>query len=175
MEALQILEHNVESIMEVIFQEPEGLLLKLNFQDLMVLVLELELRPLNLLMLLKQCTLMVNSHKIAKTNYSTYTPSNPLPIIPTNSDGNKPPLLPTPPYKYIQNALPRPFKFILVEIRAIKMAQGDQKYERGHTCQSREPQLFTVEIPIYESELKTNNEEDQVHKTILYNLLHTST
>ncbi|XP_074378145.1 uncharacterized protein LOC141719664 [Apium graveolens] len=43
-------------------------------------------------------------------------------------------------------------RFIPADIRAEKIAKGlcyfcDQKYERGHKCKFKEPQLFTVEVP----------------------------
>lgn len=80
----------------------------------------------------------------------------------------KPPLLPTPQIKPSQNLTkfhPKPFKHIPADVRAQKIAKGlcyycDQKYEKGHKCQFREPQLFTVEIqPEYVEDVVESDEE----------------
>ncbi|XP_074327433.1 uncharacterized protein LOC141665350 [Apium graveolens] len=70
------------------------------------------------------------------------------------------PLLPTPNVVTkgvtsnlgIQHNSSRNNKYIPADIRAEKIAKGlwyfsDQKYERGHKCKFKEPQLFTVEVP----------------------------
>ncbi|XP_017227846.1 uncharacterized protein LOC108203433 [Daucus carota subsp. sativus] len=82
---------------------------------------------------------------VGPTVYSTYT-----------DNSHKPPLLPTPQTKPLPSPASkssgRPFKFIPADVRAEKIAKGlcyycDNKYEKGHKCQFKEPQLFTVEIP----------------------------
>ncbi|WOH00327.1 hypothetical protein DCAR_0519686 [Daucus carota subsp. sativus] len=86
---------------------------------------------------------------VISTNPGTYPAKpNALPLATA-----KPPLLPTPQIKTPQTKqLVKPQQFIPAEVRAEKLAKGlcyycDQKYERGHKCKFREPQLFTVEIP----------------------------
>ena len=91
-----------------------------------------------------------NTHKTAKLSVSPAVSKS------TSSPVTKTPILPTPQIKPISQGFtkenPKPFKFIPAEVRAEKMAKGlcyycDKKYERGHKCQFKEAQLFTVEIP----------------------------
>lgn len=65
---------------------------------------------------------------------------------------NKPPLLPNP--KGVQRQSNSGFKgrYIPADVRAEKIDKGlcyycDQRYEKGHKCRFKEPQLFTVEVP----------------------------
>lgn len=58
----------------------------------------------------------------------------------------------------------RPFKFIPVDVRAEKIAKGlcyycDKQYEKGHKCQFKEPQLFTVEIPCWDVDTSDSDTE----------------
>lgn len=108
---------------------------------------------------------------MTKSSVSSYSVSNPFtpPVV------TKTPLLPTPQFKSVSQGFnkenQKPFKFIPVEVRAKKMAKGlcyycDKKYERGHRCQFKEPQLFTVEIPCEACE-NVLEEEDAIGLVLL--------
>lgn len=97
-----------------------------------------------------------NVQKNSKPNFSS---SITKPIFSTVT---KTPILPTPQLKPVSQGFnkenQKPFKFIPAEVRAEKMTKGlcyycDKKYERGHKCQFKEAQLFTVEIPCEEEVL----------------------
>ncbi|XP_074327832.1 uncharacterized protein LOC141665749 [Apium graveolens] len=104
---------------------------------------------------LQEESILANTQKIPKMTYSSSVQKSFSPSI-FNSNVNKPPLLPTPQSKPIQTSgfksNNKPFRFISADVRAEKIAKGlcyycDEKYERGHKCQFKESQLFTVEIP----------------------------
>ncbi|CAO2840780.1 unnamed protein product [Amaranthus hypochondriacus] len=83
----------------------------------------------------------------------------PFSLIPKSQ--NKPPLLPTPSdfhsYKfnpkqnYTNSTSNRPNRFVSTKVKAENIAQGlcylcDKPYEKGHKCDFKEPQLFTIEV-----------------------------
>ena len=120
---------------------------------------------------LQEESIQANSQKLGKTTNSVYTSKPYASTVfsaTTSNNSNKPPLLPTPQTKPVQTVPPKngqkPFKFIPAEIRAEKIAKGlcyycDQKFERGHKCQFRESQLFTVEIPSWQEENSESDDE----------------
>ena len=110
---------------------------------------------------LQEESLQATAHKFVKGTGNVQKAVGPIVYSTYTNNSHKPPLLPTPQTKPLQAAVgktgTKPFKFIPADVRAEKIAKGlcyycDNKYERGHKCQFKEPQLFTVEIPCCEME-----------------------